>query len=360
MLRAFLIAVLCSLSIHPAFAQSSPTPQKIIFDSDFATFNDDGQAFILAAQAQRARRIKILGLTLVTGNTWIEDQRVTAAKAVERLGLDKDVPVFAGAQGPLIHSFAAFEQEKALLGVGDGFYGAWSQPRPKSESEATPPPDGRAARVKIQSGDAIDFIIAAIRANPHQVTIVALGPATNIALAIRKAPDIVPLIGRIVFMAGAFDVPGNTMPAAEFNVWFDPEAAKIVYREPIEKVFIPLDVTNTARYPLDFYAPILKANPEAAKIYQPMPDNPNRPKRNFIPFWDQLAMAYVLDPSLATDVETRWVDVDTNFGPNYGRTISYTHPFPAGSFLTQAKIVTKFDLQRFQAIFVAEMSKPFR
>ncbi|KEQ53782.1 nucleoside hydrolase [Sphingobium chlorophenolicum] len=360
-LRTFATVLLSLLSSAPALAQvQQPNSEKLIIDSDFGTFNDDGQAFILAAHAHKAGRIQLLGLTLVTGNVWMEQQRVDALKAVERVGLEKQVPVFAGAQGPLLHSFASFAQEQALLGVGDGFYGAWSGPRPKSDAEVVPPPDGHAERTQIQRRDAVDFMIDAIRANPHQVTILALGPATNIALAIRKAPDIVPLIGRIVYMAGAFDVPGNTMPAAEFNVWFDPEAAKIVYREPIEQVFVPLDVTNSAHFPLDFFDPILKANPQVARIYSRIPDNPNRPPWTFIPFWDQLAIAYVLDPSLATETETRWVDVDTNFGVNYGRTISYKHEFPQGSFLQQAKIVKKFDLKRFEAYYLETMSKPLR
>lgn len=353
-----LFAGLLVLPFGPAQAESASAPQKVIFDTDFGTFNDDGQSLVLAAQEHKAGRIQLMGITLVAGNVWIEEQRLAALKAVERVGLEKVVPVLAGAEGPLVHSLASFEQEKALLGVGDGYYGAWSRTRPASDADVPPPPDGLPQRARLGKAHAVDFIIDTVRANPHEVTILAIGPATNIALAIRKAPDIVPLIGRIVYMAGAFDVPGNTMPAAEFNVWFDPEAAKIVYREPIDQVFIPLDVTNSARYPLDFFDRIVKANPVIAKIYAPMPNNPNRPPRTYIPFWDQLAMAYVVDPSLATEVQTRWIDVETTFGVNYGRTMSYAHPFPQGSFLQKAKIVTKFDLKRFEDYFVGTMTKP--
>jgi len=222
----------------------------------------------MAAQADREHRIDLLGVTLVTGNVWLRQQRAYANKAVERLGIEKDVPVFAGSNAPLVHSHATLEQEKALFGAGDDYWGAWSQPEPMSDVDLTPLPDGPARRDHIRPEHAADFIIRSVRQNPHQVTIVTIGPLTNIALAIRKAPDIVPLIGRIVFMAGAFDVAGNTMPAAEFNVWFDPEAARIVVREPIAMTFFPLDVTQA--YPADkamFDQIIRSGDPAIAKLY---------------------------------------------------------------------------------------------
>jgi inosine-uridine nucleoside N-ribohydrolase len=341
-----------------ASAQDARGPQKIIFDTDFNLFGDDGQALILAAQAHAAGQIQILGMTLVAGNTWIEEQRPIAAKAVERVGLEADIPVFAGADRPLLHSQASFEEEKALLGVGDGYYGAWSHPRPESDADVELSPDGAAQRTKVQEKHAVDFIIETVRANPGLVTILAIGPLTNIALAIRKAPDIVPLIKRIVYMGGAFDVPGNTMPAAEFNVWFDPDAAKIVYREPIEQIFIPLDVTNSARLDSGIFERIWKANPVIAKIDSRATKSPNALAPKFVQFWDQLAVAYVVDPTLATNVETRWIDVETTFGVNYGRTMSYAHEFPRGHFLQQAKIVNRFDLRRFEDYLVSTMSKP--
>src|SRR5437868_8362963 len=118
--RAIALGALIAAS-GSARAQEARSPQKIIFDTDFNVFGDDGQAFVLAAQAHAAGQIQILGMTLVAGNTWIEEQRPIAAKAVERVGLEADIPVFAGADRPLLHSHASFEEEKALLGVGDGY-----------------------------------------------------------------------------------------------------------------------------------------------------------------------------------------------------------------------------------------------
>ena len=107
--RAIALGALIAAS-GSASAQDARSPQKIIFDTDFNLFGDDGQAFILAAQAHAAGQIQILGMTLVAGNTWIEEQRPIAAKAVERVGLEADIPVFAGVDRPLLHSQASFEE----------------------------------------------------------------------------------------------------------------------------------------------------------------------------------------------------------------------------------------------------------
>ena len=139
-------------------------------------------------------------------------------------------------------SQATYEAEKALFGRAMPARG--NNPKP-TRADLKAPPDGMAEHAQPADQHAIDFIIEQVEKYPHEVTLLVIGPVTNIALAVRKDPDIVPLIKRIVYMGGAVDVPGNVTPAAEFNWWFDPEAAKIVLREPIPQAIIPLDVTNT-------------------------------------------------------------------------------------------------------------------
>lgn len=98
--------------------------------------------------------------------------------------------------------------------------------------------------MQVSDENAVGWLIDTIRANPDDVTILAVGPLTNIALAMRTDPGIVPLIKRVIYMGGAVEVPGNVRPAAELNCWFDPEASKIVARAPIEHVVVPADVTG--------------------------------------------------------------------------------------------------------------------
>ncbi|MHC4190738.1 MAG: nucleoside hydrolase, partial [Planctomycetota bacterium] len=90
---------------------------------------------------------------------------------------------------------------------------------------------------------AVDFLIDTIKANPGEVIVMPIGPCTNLAIAIRMAPEIIGLIKRVVYMGGAFDTPGNTTPAAEFNWWFDPEAAKMSVRAQFaDQLIVGLDV----------------------------------------------------------------------------------------------------------------------
>ena len=128
-----------------------------------------------------------------------------------------------------------------MWGVGGSWY---RRPEP-ADSELVAPLDGFATTAKLQQQHAVNFIIDTVKKYPKEVTLLVIGPVTNIALAIRMNPEIVPLIKRIVYMGGAFEVPGNTTPAAEMNVWYDAEAARAVIRQPIDQAFIPLDVTNT-------------------------------------------------------------------------------------------------------------------
>jgi ribosylpyrimidine nucleosidase len=195
---------------------------------------------------------------------------------------------------------------------------------------------------------------------PREVTLLAIGPLTNIALAIRMHPEIVPLIKRIVYMGGAFEVPGNTTPAAEMNVWYDPEAARIVVREPIDHAFIPLDVTNTVPMnkalfeqivadPASVTTRILKQSGFARALER------NPLATSYI--YDTLALAYLIDASYATDVAEMWVDVDVNWGPSYGRTLGFRGRPPA-NLLQRATIVRRFDNERFFKLYVDLMTRP--
>jgi inosine-uridine nucleoside N-ribohydrolase len=161
-------------------------------------------------------------------------------------------------------------------------------------------------------------------------------------------------------MAGAFEVPGNTTPAAEMNVWYDPEAARIVAREPIDQAFIPLDVTNTVpidkalfdritRDPESITTRLLKQSGFARALAR------NPAATSYI--YDTLALAYLIDPTYATDVAEMWVDVDITWGPSYGRTLGYREQRDGG-FLQKAKVVRRFDNERFFRLYVDLMTRP--
>ena len=354
MLKYPVIAVFASLLLFADIAAAAP--EKVILDTDFSTIGDDGKVGVMAAQLHAEGVIELLGITVVAGNQWLNQGVADTLKAVERLGVSGIVGVYAGARYPLVHDYGQLAQEKALWGVGGSWY---RRPEP-ADHELVAPLDGFATKTRVQQQHAVNFIIETVKKYPREVTLLVIGPMTNIALAIRMSPEIVPLIKRIVFMAGAFEVPGNTTPAAEMNVWYDPEAARAVVRQPIDQAFIPLDVTNTVPMTKAIFerltaapaTPVAKllASSGLAKRFQ------NDPSAiSYI--YDTLALAYLVDPTYATDVKEMWVDVDVNWGPSYGRTVGYEEEPPA-KLLQKARVVRRFANQRFFELYIDLMTRP--
>ena len=339
---------------------------KVIVDSDYNTLSDDGQLGVMAAQLQAQGRIEVLGITVVSGNQWLKQGVADALKSMERLGVADRIGVYAGANYALAHPYPEIQQELAQFPGGDGYLGAWSTPEPTSDAQLIAPPDGFATHTQVQSKSAVDFIVDSVKANPNQVTILAIGPPTNIALAARQHPEIVPMIKQIVYMGGAFDVPGNTTATAEFNWWFDPEAAREVLRLPIKQTVVPLDVTDTVKMDKTVYDRIAHDPTRQTIITQLFKqlngygfDGKNGFETNpnyTTDIWDTLTIAWLMDPSFATQTEERWVDVDTSFGANDGKATGYASSPPAG--LQKMTIIKRFDNARFFDFYVDLLTRP--
>jgi inosine-uridine nucleoside N-ribohydrolase len=192
----------------------------------------------------------------------------------------------------------------------------------------------------------VDFLIRNIKARPHEITIVSIGTSANLAAAIRRAPEIVPLVKRVVYMGGAFFQQGNVMPTAEFNFWFDPEAARTALRAPFkEQIIFPLDVCEKIHFTYDRYQEVKSHlhNPLFQDMFahhwtKAMFDQ----DKNYYTFvWDVLAASMVVDPSLVTEERSYPVDIDTNYGPSYGQSIAFRGYGPEGT--QTARIVFSVD-----------------
>ncbi len=194
-------------------------PHPILIDTDPG--QDDAVALLLALANRDA--LDLLGVTTVAGNVPIAQATANALRICDLA--EADVPVYAGAERPLL-----FPLETAEFVCGpDGLAGA-----------DLPPP-----RRTAQCVHAVPFLVDTLRTAAVPVTLCALGPLTNLALALRIAPDISGRIERIVLMGGAIGV-GNVTPAAEFNIWADPEAAARVFASGLDVTMIGLDVTHRA------------------------------------------------------------------------------------------------------------------
>ncbi|WP_306117345.1 MULTISPECIES: nucleoside hydrolase [unclassified Roseitalea] len=195
--------------------------RAIIIDTDPG--QDDAIAILLALASPE---LEILGITTVAGNVPLELTTKNARKICELAGRP-ETPVHAGASRPLMRRLVTAEHVHGKTGL-DG-------------------PDLPEPTMPVQPQNAVDFIIDTVRAHPDgHVTLCPLGPLTNIALALIKAPDIAPKIARIVLMGGGFFEGGNTTPAAEFNIYVDPHAAHTVFTAGVPIVMAPLDVTHKA------------------------------------------------------------------------------------------------------------------
>lgn len=363
-MQKHLWAFLCSaaLLLGGCSWDDSDGPPKIIIDSDYNTMSDDGQLGVMAAQLQAEGRLQVLGITVVSGNKWLDQGVVEALKSVERLGEGQRIPVYAGENYALSHDWATIERELAAGAANDGYYGAWSVSRTApTQADLVAPSDGFATSTQLQPKPAVDFIIDTIKAHPHDVSILAIGPLTNIAKAMQKAPEIVPLIKQIIYMGGAVHVAGNTTKTAEFNWWFDPEAAQYVVRQPVPQVVVPLDVTDTVQMNVALYNRIAhgsRTTPVTEQFRQIMGPGFNgvgfEGDPNYvINIWDTLTIAYLIDPKYATEVSEEYVDVVNAPGQaNNGQSIGYAAQPASGPTLQKMKVVTRFDNARFYELYV--------
>ena len=355
------------IGLAPGFGTPSAPAQKIIIDSDYNTMSDDGQLGVMAAQLQASGKVQVMGISVVSGNQWLRQGVADALMSVERLGVGDRIGIYVGANYALNHTFADVEAEMAAGAGGDGYLGAWSGPEPKTDADLKPSPDGFATHTLVQRKSAVDFIVDTVKANPNEITILAIGPLSNIALAAKQNPEIVPLIKRIIYMGGAIDVSGNTTKAAEFNWWFDPDAAQFVVRLPIPQVVVPLDVTDTVFLTKTIYDRIAHpAKPTAVtEVFRKLngygfsgtngfENNPDYTQN----IWDTLTLAYLIDPAYATQTVERYVDVVAKPGAaDNGRSIGYASQ-PAGPTLQKMTVVKKFDNARFFELYVDLLTRP--
>ena len=195
--------------------------QPLIIDTDPG--QDDAVAILLALASPE---IDLLGITTVAGNVPLDLTEVNARKICDLAGR-QDVPVFAGLSRPLVRRLVTAEHVHGRTGL---------------DGPDLPPP-----QTPLQEQHAVDFIIETVRKEPSgSVTIAPIGPLSNIAMALQRAPDIAARVKQIVLMGGGCFEGGNITPAAEFNIYVDPHAAAVVFGAGIPITMMPLDVTHKA------------------------------------------------------------------------------------------------------------------
>ena len=284
-----------------ANASAAARPFRVIIDTDPGV--DDALALLLA---MRSPELKIEAITPVAGNVPLELTLPNALRMVEIAGRT-DIPVAAGAKTPLIRRLVT-----AAYAHGENGLGGAAFPDPKIKPVAEP---------------AAQLIRRIVRQYPAEVTLIPVGPLTNIATALNLDPELASLVRGIVMMGGSLS-GGNITPAAEFNVYVDPEAARIVFQSGIPITMVGLDATRKTSLTED-HVRVLEAsqNPvsqAAAKIGRNA-INHNREQGFLVGpnMHDSLAVAGFLDPSLLT-LKEFYVDVETTGELTAGETLGYS------------------------------------
>ncbi len=271
--------------------------RKMILDCD--TGHDDAIALMVAS---RHPAIELLGVTVVAGNQTLPKTLRNTLNVCDHLGLD--VPVYGGMRLPLVR-----EQY-----VADDVHG---------ESGLDGPVFGELHK-KAEEKHAVTYLIDTLMASDGDITLVPVGPLTNIATAMRMEPGIVPKIKEIVLMGGAVGL-GNASPAAEFNIYADPEAAHIVFTSGVPITMMPLDLTNTALADMQIIERMEGIGNRAGKLFGDiMRFTFSSQAVNGLaagPVHDVTAVTYLVAPELYR-TQDMYVEIDTNrYGPSYGRTL---------------------------------------
>ncbi len=288
--------------------------QPIIMDVD--TGVDDAAAIALAV---RLPQLELLGVTTVAGNVNVDRTTDNSLRVLQAVG-SSSIPVYRGMSRPLARSYNDASLYHGESGLGD----AVLPDATTSEASVTAP----------------EYIVQAARARPGEVTLVAVAPLTNIAVALGLEPSLPRLLKRVVIMGGAFRCPGNTTPFAEYNIWADPEAAAIVANSQLPVTFIPLDVTHRAAFSKERWERLEDHNSgDARLIYSLLRRTFATRGRPEFPLHDPLAVGVAAFPGLVS-TETWSVTVETGIGETSGRTVMVQQP---GSAEHQVALQVKTD-----------------
>ena len=275
------------------------TPTRIIIDTDPGV--DDALAVLLALASPE---IQLEALTTTQGNVTVEKATRNILSVLE-LAHASHIPVAQGSMFPLVQPLRASDSVHGASGIGNS-----KLPEPRSK----PVPQ-----------HAVDYLIERVLAEPNQITIFPIGPLTNIAMAIRKAPGFAKAVKEFVIMGGAIHEGGNATPLAEFNIFVDPHAAHIVFHSGIPITLIPLDATHKCLLEqehvdrlLKIRSPVSRFISEAVEVYLK-----SSLERGYAgsALHDPLTLATIIAPELLS-LKEYYLDVDISGGVSMGKTFA--------------------------------------
>jgi inosine-uridine nucleoside N-ribohydrolase len=337
-------------TVRSMLASPSVTPRRIILDTDPGV--DDAMAIFLAL---RSPELKVEAITAVSGNVPLELTLPNALRLAEIAGRT-DIPIAGGASVPLVRTLITAKYVHGNNGLGGV--------------------DFPAAKIKPVAEPAAELISRLVRNNPGQITIVAVGPLTNIATVLRAEPEIAHLIPEIVIMGGSLS-GGNITPAAEFNLYVDPEAARIVFDAGLPLTMVGLDVTEKVLLREEHVQVLERGqNPVSQAAGKIMRATLARAHHGVdatvIAMHDPLTVASLIDPKLLK-LADYYVEVETEGELTAGMTVGYAHgpvrssapmataappqPDPEMSFHPNVRVAVGVDAERFFNLLIPRLSE---
>ncbi len=324
-----------------AFASivSAQGKRKVIVDQDAAGPGGTDMQAILALV--NSPDTDVLGITVLTGDAWRDEEVQHTLRLLEIIGR-ADIPVLPGATFPLLNSKEYIAKWETLHGKVV-YQGAWNFARGgykvHGPYEIPPMPEGTPT-TKASDEDAAHFLVRMVRKYPHDVTIYAAGPMTDLALAIALDPHFPELSKGLIVMAGAINPQGDDpefalSPSREFNFWMDPEASSAVLHAHWPRVVLTtVDISVKTHMEKELIEQVRKS-PTPAAQYVAKYAEPNI-------LWDELAAVAWLDPSIITKWKKLYVDVNVDHGAGYGNTLVWLEGKQPGMGEVLVEVKAKF------------------
>lgn len=332
---ASLLALLILIVATPSPAHPAPEPAKrlVIVDDDFIGLN--GAALLLL----QAPDVEVLGITTTSGSVWRDTSTAYALRTLEIVHRT-DVPVLPGRELPLLNTAEATAAWEKLYGRLV-FKGPWTDYWPGDTIQQHPGASDPRVVPQLSTGNPVTkagiepaalFLIHMVRAHPHEITLFATGPMTNVALASLLDPDFAGNVKELVYMGGSLG-PHQALdgasaaqfarefvnsPRREFNVRWDPEAARIVAHAPFPQVMmIPVDPSTGTQWSRSFLDRLKPA-------HTPLTDMMQTAMQVGFPMWDEIAAMAWLDPAIVRKEQTLHIDYETSQTAAYGDTLSWS------------------------------------
>jgi len=353
--RIGLALLLSLLAVIPVLGQNqSLAKRKVIIDQDAAgPGGTDMQAILSLINSPDT---DVLGITVLTGDAWRDEEVQHTLRLLEIIGRT-DIPVVPGAAFPLVSSKEYIAKWETLHGKVL-YQGAWNYAKGHAvhgPTEIPPMPEGNPT-TKASPEDAAHFLTRMVRRYPHEVTVYAAGPMTDLALAVALDPQFPELSKELIVMAGSInpqtdDPEFRLTPTREFNFWMDPEASHAVLHAHWPRVVLTtVDISVKTRMERDLIEQVRKSPTPAAQYVAKYAE------ANYL--WDELAAVAWLDPSIITKSRKLYVDVDTDRGAGYGNTLVWAPGQQPGLGEILVEVQDDLDKTKFYREYVDLLSRP--